>query len=98
MFIDESDTSFNIPRWGNDYEIGVGYWVAHKLTLANAAADQVGGIGTPFDVSRKKVGEVEVERDSQMMNAMVANPYLRTYYGQEYWLYARRVGIGAQAV
>jgi hypothetical protein len=99
LFIDRSAPHFDVPRWGDLYADGVAYWVAHELTLANIQTAQGGGVkALTNDNLSKKVGDVQVTKDSGLLNRQADNPYLRTYYGQQYNQLARMVGMGAVAV
>lgn len=99
LFIERSAPHFDVPRWGDLYADGVAYWVAHELALANVQTAQGGGAkALTNDILSKKVGDVQVTKDSGLLNRQADNPYLRTYYGQQYSRLARMVGMGAVAV
>lgn len=94
--IAKADPYFDVCRWGAFYSEGLGYWVAHKLVLANVAAGQgISGKAAATDIVNKAVGDVSVGRDSAMLNLQAKDPFMRTVYGQEYKALALRVGTGA---
>lgn len=98
-FIDDADPYFDVDRWGGFYSAGLGYFVAHKIVLANVAAGQgTSGKATATDILTKKVGEVEIQRDTGLLNLQAKDPFMRTLYGQEYKALALQVGIGAVSV
>lgn len=90
MFIDDADPFFDQVRWGDLYDLGISYLVAHEIALANANAASA----MTDDVVMKKVGDEQVQRDSNLMNKQSDNPYMRTTYGQKYLYYMRFVGAG----
>lgn len=100
VFLDRADPYFDKARWGNFYNDGVMYWVAHEITLANLMAAKGGAVkaAKTMDVVRKRVGEVDVMRDSSLVNKAADNPYMRTEYGQKYWQLQRLAGMGAVTV
>lgn len=99
LFIDRSDPFFDQARWGDFYTEGVGYWVAHGLTLSASATSTSGtGMGHQNAVTGKKVGEVQINKSVTLVQAGMDNPYMRTGYGQEFLLLRKMVGVGALAV
>lgn len=95
LFIDRSLAHVDAGIWGDLYSDGVGYWVAHEITAANANA--LGGVMSA-DVSSKKIGDVQVTRDAVLLARQSDNPFLRTTYGQKYLYLRKQFGIGALAV
>ena len=85
---------FNQTRWAYLLTLGVCYWIAHSITLATANSVQP----MTDDTSMQKAGDVSYQRDSKLVNAEAANPYMRTTYGQQYYSYAKMVGAGATAL
>lgn len=99
LFIDDAEPLFDEERWGDLYQAGVAYFVAHELTMANLQTAQGGSAkATANDTLSKKVGEVQTAKDASLLNKQADNPYLRTLYGQKYLAYRRIVGMGAAAV
>lgn len=92
----QSDPWFDPARWDTFYTEGVLNWVAHKLVMADATK----GINqaSAGDVTQKRVGQVSVSRGSDLLSQQMANPFLRTMYGQEYLTLRKTVGMGALAV
>lgn len=99
MFIDDADPLFDVERWGDLYAVGVAYLVAHEMALANAQTAQGGSVAAMNnDDLTTKVGDVQVTKDTSLLNKQAENPYMRTMYGQKYLYYRKLVGIGAVAV
>lgn len=99
LFIDRAAPYFDVDRWGDLYPDGVAYYVAHELTLANAQAAQGGSVqALTNDTLTKKVGEVQITKDTGLLNKQADNPFFRTLYGQKYLYLRRQVGMGALSV
>ncbi len=99
LYITRSDPYFDVARWGDFYTEGVGYWVAHSLTLSASPTSTSGtGMGHQNTVTGKKVGEVQVNKSVTLVQVGMDNPYMRTGYGQEFLRLRKMVGIGALAV
>lgn len=99
LFIDDADPLFDQERWGDLYPAGVANLVAHEIVMANAqtvAAGKLSKLST--DTLTKKVGDVQVGKDTMLLNKQAENPYLRTLYGQKYLNYRKIVGLGAVSV
>ena len=93
-WLDLANPFFDQGRWDDMLTLGVLYWVAHQIQDSMANATQP----LTDDSISQKAGEVSYSRDSKLMNAQADNPYLKTYYGQQYWKYARLVGAGGAAL
>lgn len=100
LLLDRSVPYFDVARWGSFYNDGVMYWVAHEITLANLMASKGGPVkaAKTMDVVRKRVGEIDVMRDSSLVNKGAENQYLRTEYGQRFLQLRRLAGMGAVTV
>lgn len=99
LFINDAEPNFDLARWDDLYEVGVAYFVAHEISLANLQTKLGGSAGSlAGDVSQKKVGEVSVTRDTGLLNRQADDPFLRTVYGQKYAYYRKLVGMGGAAV
>lgn len=99
LFIDRAAPHFDVARWGDLYPDGVAYFVANELAMANAQTAQGGSVqAMTNDILTKKVGDVQVTRDSGLLNKQADNPLYRTVYGQRYLYLRRQVGIGALSV
>ena len=99
LFIDRAAPYFDVDRWGALYPDGVAYYVAHELTLANAQTAQGGGVqAMTNDNLTKKVGDVQVTKDTGLLNKQADNPFYRTLYGQKYLFLRKQAGVGALSV
>lgn len=99
LFIDRADPHFDIERWDDLYPEGVANFVAHNMALANAQTAQGGSVGAMSnDNMLKKVGDIQVMKDTGLLNKQAENPFMRTLYGQQYLYLRRIVGMGASAV
>lgn len=99
LFIDDADPLFDVERWGDLYSAGLANLVAHELVMANTQTAAAGSAAKlAGDTITKKVGDVQVTKDTMLLNKQADNPYLRTFYGQKYLTYRKLVGMGAVAV
>lgn len=96
-WLDKSDPYFNIPRWGDLYDDGLGNWVAHQLTM-QILQGTTSAAGVADDANMKKVGNVQKGRDSMLMNKAADEPYYKTQYGQQFMYLRKFVGAGGMAV
>lgn len=99
LFIDKAAPHFDVDRWGDLYADGAANFVAHSLALANAQTAQGGAVqAMTNDNLTKKVGDVQVAKDTGLLNKQADNPFYRTLYGQQYLYLRRQVGMGALSV
>lgn len=99
LFINDADPLFDQSRWDDLYSVGLANLVAHELVVANeqtAAAGKIGRLAN--DTLTKKVGDVQVTKDTMLLNKQAQNPYMRTSYGQKYLQLRRLVGMGGVSV
>lgn len=96
LAIDRSVPHFDLDRWGTRYAEGVGFWVAHRLAMANVGATFGAGSGS---AETKRVGSVSVTRSTTFggINSS-GSSYQLTNYGKAYLSLAVKVGVGALAV
>lgn len=95
FFIDDAIPFFDVERWDDTYPIGIAYFVAHALTMANTRVANGAAVDDETSVT---AGELSVTRSAQLIMAQAETEYLKTIYGQTYWLLAKRVGRGAVAL
>lgn len=99
LFIDLAAPYFDVDRWGDLYPYGVAYYVGHELALANAQAAQGGSVqAMTNDTLTKKVGDVQVTKDTGLLAKQADNPFYRTLYGQKYLYLRKQVGMGSLSV
>lgn len=99
LFINDADPLFDQARWDDLYPVGLANLVAHELVVANeqtAAAGKISRLAN--DTLTKKVGDVQVGKDTMLLNKQAENPYMRTSYGQKYLNLRKLVGMGGVAV
>lgn len=87
---------FDEARWGAFYSQGFAAFVAHMLVQDQAAAKGQAGASGP--VSKKKVGDVEVDYSTPTAAKAQDALFMTTVYGQRYLQLRRMVGTGAIAV
>lgn len=105
-WIANADPYFDACRWGGYYYQGVSSWVAHMLVTfvppagsgSPTASQQAKAGSSAGDVATKKVGDVSITRDSQMLNKQAESPYMSTKYGQMYLWLRNQVDVGSVAV
>ena len=97
LALDEASLVVRESVWGNRYELALGLYTAHILTLEIAMGGQTGlAVQT---ASRMKVDDVEIQyatasRDSEK------SWFDQTFWGQRYWalLQSLPAGVGAFVV
>ena len=79
-------------RWGQFYNMGIGLWVAHILTMGNAQRNMSGyGSGVP---ASKSVNGVSISYDTTLGQEANAGFYGLTPYGNMFLHYLRMAGAG----
>lgn len=99
LFISDVTPLFDQARWDDLYTVGIANLVAHELVVSNeqtAAAGKISRLAN--DTLTKKVGDVQVTKDTGLLNRQAENPFMRTSYGQKYLQLRRLVGMGGVAV
>ncbi len=76
-----SATYLSETEWGTFYTEGLINWVAHRLVSRPASPTDGASAG---DETMASVGSMMYQRDARVIAAEMANPYLKTSYGQEY--------------
>ena len=86
LFIDDAETEMSAGVWGDLYDRGLSYLVAHLLAIGERTAlSDTGSSGSVSPVTRKKVGDVEVEYAGIALTELPENALLQsTSYGQEH--------------
>lgn len=96
--LDASVPWFDVSRWGGFYSEGLANWVAHKIVTDRPAASAASAAAaSPGDATDKQVGSVRISRGASIIEKQMADPFLKTGYGQRYRYLAKLVGIGAVA-
>ncbi len=85
---------FDVARWGDFYSEGVANLAVHFITMDNTTA--TAGIAAVVDGAyvSKTVGPVSASKSGEIVGEQVHDPFLRTYYGQEYCRLRDLVGLG----
>lgn len=98
-FIDRAEPHFDLDRWADLHQDALAHFVAHSLTMANAqTAQSSGALELAHDVQSKKVGDVQLNKSTELLSRQADNPFFRTLYGQHYLYLRRLVGAGALAL
>lgn len=88
----------DVNRWADYYNIGISYFVAHKITtsLISQRAAQSGGIpgSQAGAISSKSVGGLSVSFDSSSTAVSGAGNWNMTSYGREFYSLAMMIGMG----
>lgn len=101
QFIDKAVGELSVTEWGDQYNEGSLYFVAHFLALwspsVSAGDDPVGPL---YPVASRSVGDVSVSFagvvDAAGSQSQVF--WATTRYGQEYWRMVQLNGVGMLAV
>lgn len=102
-----ADPWFDVGRWDAFYTQGLGFWVAHQLIMEAALSGKAcGGVGfndkigelAALPIIMKTVDTVSITYSANLLMKQVEDPFLRTFYGQQYRYLANLVGIGMLAV
>lgn len=97
MQIDNSVSQFNIPRWGDKYNLGQYYYIAHMIAFQRLTSTNPNAMYTDTLIM-KKAGGVSAGRSATLIQQQVNNPLSRTIYGQEFMRLRTQVGVGAVSV
>lgn len=96
LFIDDAEIILNESYWGTKYDLGVSYYVAHKLTLAirseNGNEDGAGVI------SGKAVEGVSISYATPTINSATDSDFMSTSYGIQYLSLMKTLGIAGCVV
>jgi hypothetical protein len=76
--------------WGGFYTEGLINWVADRLVSRPVSPSDGAGAG---DETMASVGSMMYQRDARIIRGEMANPYLRTVYGQRF-LYVQGLAFG----
>lgn len=94
------DKLLNVERWGDFYDEGLRFFVAHEVYLAAKAATATdtdsaseGGL-----VASLGAGPLSVSFDNQPALEKDAGHYNLTTYGKQYWRLVQIVGMGGAFV
>lgn len=95
FYIDGSTPFFDVCRWDDLYSVGVAYFVAHEIMMANARVANGSAVDDETGVT---AGELSVTRSAQLVIMQAQNEYLKTIYGQKYLKFSKMVGQGGVAL
>jgi hypothetical protein len=99
FFIDRADPHFDVDRWGDFYDEGLGCYVAHSLAVSAAQTAQTQANDPDADAIRRKAADSEIAFSEQVkVLQLKGSPFLRTNYGQQYLDLRRMIGIGGVSV
>ena len=98
FWLDLSAKLLKADRWGNLYDNGQGFYVAHNLTLERQASANGGNEGAPGLVTGKSVGPVSKSYTQQDVTFSGGGNFNLTWWGREYLKLARMVGAGGLVV
>jgi hypothetical protein len=92
--ITQSTPNFNVGMWGDKYNLGQFYYVAHQLMMDTIASK------SPIvdTVTSKRAGGVSKSASADLIRQQNTNPFLRTIYGQQYLDLRRSLSGGIAAV
>ena len=93
IFIDEAALVMDTNRWGNWYNLGVGYYVAHHLVVQ--AKQAAGDTGVMLPVRSMRSGNASLAYDAIKEGSFSDNFFQGTNYGQQYLKLQKIVGKGA---
>lgn len=99
-WIDKGVGELSVVAWGDQYDEGLLFFVAHFLAWSTMMTSSGGAAGSVGPVASKSVGDVSISFASVV--GPTASPtesfYSSTAYGQEYWRLVQMYGVGMLAV
>ena len=100
LFLDDALIILNSVYWGAKYDLGVNYFVAHKLSLA-IKAENAGGSGSAGGggaISGRSVDGTSVSYATFTPESGKEAYYNQTSYGREYWALMKSLPIPAFSI
>lgn len=99
LFLADALLMLNAAYWGDKYDLGTNYFVAHKLALAiKSEASGGSGSGAGGPVSGKSVDGVSISYAVRISDNSKEAYYARTSYGLEYWALMKSLPIAAASI
>ena len=100
LFLDDAVLILNEAYWDVKYDLGVNYYTAHKLALANKteASGGSGSSGGGGRVSGKAVDGVSISYAVFTPDDGTEAYFAQTAYGREYWALMKSLPIPAFSV
>jgi hypothetical protein len=95
--IDLSAPWFDVDRWGGWYSEGVGNWVAHSISVANARAARSTSTIDKGATTEKHVGPVGTSFNGEIIMRQAEDTFMLTDYGRRYCELRAMVGLGGVA-
>ena len=100
LFLDDALIILNSVYWGVKYDLGVNYYVAHKLALA-IKAENAGGSGSAGGggaISGRSVDGTSVSYATATPKDGQEAYYNQTSYGREFWALMKTLPIAAFSI
>lgn len=99
FWIDRVAPHFDVERWDDLYEEGVGNLVAHYITVSKQQTAKAQANDPNADAVVLKAGDTEVRFSERIKVLQIErSPLVRTDYGQQYAYLSRLVGRGAISI
>jgi len=98
LFLADAQLEVGQSAWGPLYEKGVFLLTAHFLQLNQNRQGGGNGSVESAPIASKSIGGVSISYARSASGSNIADWYLSTVYGSEYWQYVQRLGMGAVAV
>ncbi len=93
LFIDDAEIILNEVYWGEKFDLGTSYWVAHELTINEKTG--AGSSSSSGLVASKAVDGVSISYTNKVPVADDEAYYSSTAYGQKYLALQKNLGVPA---
>lgn len=97
LFIEDAEIILNEAYWGDKYNIGLHYYTAHLLVIANKASES-GNTGSVAPIAGRSVDGVSISYSSGNIGNKIneGDVWLNsTQYGQRYINLRKNLGVAA---
>jgi len=98
VFIDDAGVILNEYHWGDKYDLGVSYYVAHSLAIANRATTSSGSDVVSGRISSKSVDGVSVSYTDDIGVGGGSVEFQKTLYGQKFEYLMGTLGVTALVI
>lgn len=100
LFLDDAVVVLNEAYWGVKYDLGLNYYTAHSLALANkaTASGGSGSSGGGGAISSRSVDGTSVSYATMTPNSGTEAYYSQTSYGREYWMLLQTLPVAVLSV
>lgn len=96
LFIDDTENVLNPVYWGDKYNLGLYYYTAHLLTIANGS--EAGSVTSKGPIASRAVDGTSVSYGNTASGSQADDFLASTIYGQRYLTLRKTLGIPAYVI